>query len=277
MVRRGRCKNAIVALVASIVLAIGLVPAQALALTISPAGSSLDAKAAPEGCITFTSDEPFAVSLGPDKHWDGRIEYSINGSTWSEYSAGTSINSDDGCTVFFRGTGNTRLGEVDGVYRHSTFSLSPSDGHTVSCLGNAETLLDYQTVLGGGHPTMAGLAFYRLFFGCTSLDSAPELPATGLAESCYRAMFYGCTSLDSAPELPATKLFTVNSSGTVTSATDCYQGMFYGCVDAVRPYCARLACPPLRECGPAQEGIRVQRQALRPLAPSRQPDSSRMA
>jgi hypothetical protein len=54
-----------------------------------------------------------------------------------------------------------------------------------------------------------------MFYGCTSLTTAPELPATTLAEYCYLRMFSGCTSLTKAPDLPATTL-----------AEGCYQYMF---------------------------------------------------
>ena len=57
-----------------------------------------------------------------------------------------------------------------------------------------------------------------MFSGCTSLTTAPELPATTLAESCYYKMFSGCTKLKSAPKLPATKL-----------VIQCYYSMFSGC------------------------------------------------
>jgi hypothetical protein len=59
-----------------------------------------------------------------------------------------------------------------------------------------------------------------MFYYCTSLTTAPELPATTLAEGCYIYMFSGCTSLTAAPELPATTL--VNS---------CYKNMFNGCTN----------------------------------------------
>ena len=45
-----------------------------------------------------------------------------------------------------------------------------------------------------------------MFNGCTSLTTAPELPATTLANNCYSMMFWNCTSLTQAPELPATTL-----------------------------------------------------------------------
>ena len=57
-----------------------------------------------------------------------------------------------------------------------------------------------------------------MFYGCTSLTSAPELKATTLAKYCYYEMFGDCKSLTSAPELKATTL-----------AENCYNLMFYGC------------------------------------------------
>ena len=60
--------------------------------------------------------------------------------------------------------------------------------------------------------------YQSMFEDCTSLTSAPALPATTLAENCYNMMFWKCTSLTTAPALPATTL-----------AEQCYQSMFYGC------------------------------------------------
>ena len=57
-----------------------------------------------------------------------------------------------------------------------------------------------------------------MFQDCTSLTTAPELPATTLGTSCYMNMFRGCTSLTTAPALPATTL-----------ANNCYAYMFSGC------------------------------------------------
>ena len=62
--------------------------------------------------------------------------------------------------------------------------------------------------------------YNSMFYGCTGLTSAPELPATTLAVNCYNSMFYGCTGLPSAPELPATTL-----------AANCYRSMFSGCTN----------------------------------------------
>jgi hypothetical protein len=46
-----------------------------------------------------------------------------------------------------------------------------------------------------------------MFYDCTSLTIAPELPATTLADNCYQYMFYNCASLITAQSiLPATTL-----------------------------------------------------------------------
>jgi hypothetical protein len=66
--------------------------------------------------------------------------------------------------------------------------------------------------------TLADYCYIGMFNGCISLTTAPELPATTMADYCYDGMFGGCTSLTTAPELPATTL-----------ADYCYSYMFNGC------------------------------------------------
>ncbi len=60
--------------------------------------------------------------------------------------------------------------------------------------------------------------FSYMFFNCTSLVEAPELPANILSNNCYYGMFSGCTALKTAPLLSATEL-----------ADNCYYDMFNGC------------------------------------------------
>ena len=62
---------------------------------------------------------------------------------------------------------------------------------------------------------------YESMFNNANISSAPELPATTLAERCYISMFRGCTSLTTAPVLPAETMDRNWSS--------CYQSMFQGC------------------------------------------------
>ena len=63
-----------------------------------------------------------------------------------------------------------------------------------------------------------------MFQGCTSLTVAPELPATALADGCYRYMFNGCTSLEYL-NTNAKSGMTVNTMGWVTNVHN--YGLFY--------------------------------------------------
>lgn len=97
-----------------------------------------------------------------------------------------------------------------------------------------------------------------MFNGCTSLTTAPELPATSLVGECYMYMFENCTALTVPPsELPATLL-----------ADECYDSMFRGCTSLTKsPYmkftslgqysCELmfLDCSSLREIKLAYTGI----------------------
>ena len=58
-----------------------------------------------------------------------------------------------------------------------------------------------------------------MFGGCTSLTTAPALPATTLAGGCYQEMFTGCTSLKiSATQTGKyTIAWRIPSTGEITS------------------------------------------------------------
>lgn len=65
---------------------------------------------------------------------------------------------------------------------------------------------------------LAARCYEGMFMGCTSIKTAPNLPATKLAIKCYKDMFEGCTALKAVPTLPALKI-----------DSNCYEGMFRGC------------------------------------------------
>ena len=187
--------------------------------------------------LTFQSVNPFTISVASPK-WDGTMEYSTDTENWTAWD-GSSISSVDG-KVYLRGTGNTRVSATD-LVNFSRFVIS---GTAVECVGNIETLLDWQTVVDGQHPTMNEYCFCSAFKNCSALITAPSLPATNLAEGCYIYMFNGCTSLTTAPELPATtlasycycemfrgctNLTTAPALPATTLANYCYLSMFYNC------------------------------------------------
>ena len=72
-----------------------------------------------------------------------------------------------------------------------------------------------------------------MFIDCTNLTTAPELPATTLAEFCYGTMFRDCEKLDhitmlatdiSAPYCLDGWVIGVASTGTFTKAASLEQG-----------------------------------------------------
>ena len=177
--------------------------------------------------LCFTAEEPNCmVNMAREGTVDLNnkapvtLEYSTDDcETWTEFDATgkktTPITlANIGDHVFFRAGegGNDRFAYHMGAYRHFTLTGN------VAASGNIMSLLDasnHSNYSLSGHSALA-LAF--LFYGCPSLTTAPLLPATSLANGCYRQMFYGCTSLTTAPSLPATSL-----------ADSCYRQMFYGC------------------------------------------------
>lgn len=164
------------------------------------------------------------------------LQYSVdNGETWNDYTftqQGTKGYSGDTITlenvsdsVRFKGT-NTTLG------------VNSSNRHQFVMTGKIKASGDITSLFNevGGDFSMPDYGCYRLFYGCTSLTSAPALPATTMLSYCYSNMFNGCTSLTAAPELPATTL-----------ASNCYDSMFAGCTSltaapalpatTLKPYC----------------------------------------
>ena len=145
------------------------------------------------------------------------LQYSVNNGAWADYVFTTA----EPFAIAFGGeNGNLRLRgkNIAGTGTGDSDCISFSFGNPnvmVSCNGDIRTLVDweaYTTV------STAEAQFVCLFRDCTVLISAPELPATTLAEDCYYWMFLGCTSLTDAPVLPATTL-----------SYGCYACMFEGC------------------------------------------------
>ena len=142
------------------------------------------------------------------------LEYSVNyGSWYSVVDNSEVLFGGDKGSLRLRGTGNLN-GTTIGDEGYSKISFINTDVQ-VKCTGDIRTLLDYTNFQ---YVDTQNAKFNQLFKGCTQLTSAPELPATTLAVSCYNSMFDGCTALTTAPALPATTL-----------AASCYMDMFNGC------------------------------------------------
>ena len=168
----------------------------------------------PTPYITFTAEgaQTFKMTTTGTYEIKG-LEYSVNNGDWATVKAGTEVP--------FGGTnGDLRLrginpnGTANGSTRYSTITFTDPTVD-VACIGDIRTLQDWRNY---NIVETQNARFCFLFLHCSVLTSAPELPATTLADYCYRDMFSGCTNLTSAPVLPATTL-----------VNNCYQAMFCGC------------------------------------------------
>ena len=187
--------------------------------------------------LTFTSLED-GMTVSFNKHsTSGTLNYSIDeGKTWTELTNITpSIN--NGKKIMFKGDLTPYSTNGIGTY-------SATKNFDVS--GNAMSLLYGDDFVGQTDLTGKNYAFGDLFDGCTTVVNAKDLslPATTLANYCYRSMFEDCTSLTSVPELPATtlanycyyrmfkgctSLTTAPELAATTLVDNCYYGMFSGC------------------------------------------------
>ena len=190
--------------------------------------------------VTFKAEQPQTFEMTAINGYTiSGLEYSVNFREWKTVVAYKEITfGGDKGDLRLRGT-NTD-GTASAFNRYSTITFTDKNVK-VACTGDIRTLLNwkiYSTVdtqnarfcnLFNGctaltsapdlpATTLANACYYGMFINCTSLTSAPKLKATTLADKCYNRMFFNCTSLTSAPELKATTL-----------ATECCYDMFYGC------------------------------------------------
>ena len=141
------------------------------------------------------------------------VEYCIDGNdNWTTLTAGTESSAiKTGQCISFRG--NLTPTSTAGV---GTFAISES----CNLAGNCNSILFGDDAASNFDLTGKDYAFYNLFRDCSTIENVSSnfLPATTISKSCYCRMFYGCYSLTTAPELPATTL-----------DENCYNGMFADC------------------------------------------------
>ena len=160
--------------------------------------------------VTFTAKDAQTFKMITFGNYNiSELEYSVNFGDWTTVEANKEVEFG-GANSTLRLRGTNINGTASNWSEYSTITFTDQDVK-VACTGDIRTLLNwknYRTV------ETKNARFCYLFSGCKELTSAPELPATTLADS----MFYGCTSLTATPELPATKL-----------ANFCYASMFADC------------------------------------------------
>ena len=190
--------------------------------------------------VTFKAEEAQTFKMTTTGTYEIKgLEYSVNNGEWKTVVANTEVpfGGDKG-DLRLRGTNHNGTAKDESYYSTIKFT---DETVNVACTGDIRTLLDWKnynivktdnarfcslfetcSVLTSAPELpatkLADCCYYYMFYKCTNLTSAPVLPATTLAQECYSNMFTECTNLTSAPELPATKL-----------AVHCYYGMFSNC------------------------------------------------
>ena len=188
--------------------------------------------------FTATAAQTFKMTTTGNYTISG-LQYSVDGKEWNDVEVNKEVEfgGNKGC---LRLRGKNANGTAKDNSDYSTINFT-NENVKVACTGDIRTLLDweeYKTV----NTKEACFAF--LFNSNQALTSAPDLPATILADDCYYCMFKGCSSLKIAPSLPATTLAedcydrmfedcssleTVPSLPATTLAVNCYEYMFSNC------------------------------------------------
>ena len=166
------------------------------------------------------------------------LEVSNDNENWQDAYWGTPItlNRDQKLYIRAKDTTATNVGDTLGIGQFITGGAFIVAGNIMSLLYKefernisiSQNNVFYQlfqnnsSIISAKHlilpPNTSHGCYQDMFYRCTSLTSAPDLPATTLADYCYSYMFNGCRSLTQAPELPATTLDSY-----------CYSNMFNNC------------------------------------------------
>ena len=226
--------------------------------------------------LTFTVGGEQSLVLDVMGEMDQSIEYSADGGDWKKFvMEGSNATTPVPFTNNLRMRGKSASGTFEVDYEaekiNGFFISFTEENIPVTCSGDIRTLVDYTNYettstatacfyglfmdcsaladasklqLISNNNKMAASCYESMFARCSTLKSAPALPATTLAESCYKGMFQGCTSLKSAPALPATTLAdfcylemfddctnlkSAPELPATTLAKSCYKGMFQVC------------------------------------------------
>ena len=226
--KKSRFAKKMMALILAVVTAVTLMPVNGFMSKVS-ADETENVK---PDYLTFTAKEAGSTITFAWKTGSDVMCSTDGGNNWVEYANGTEIKLDKvGSTVSFKGKNVTT-----DFYKHFTMN------GLIEASGSVTSLTDSE-----GNKTDVNLSencYQYMFYECTSLTTAPELPAKQLASYCYEYMFSGCTSLTTAPELPAEQLaklcyaYMFSKCTSLTTAPElpakqlascCYGLMFNGC------------------------------------------------
>ena len=162
--------------------------------------------------VTFTAEED-GSSIGlAALSTNQTMEYSMDTITWNTFDTTNNISlPNTGDKVYIRGI----LSADNTSSNYTNFKMSGK----ITANGNCNAIWNHQDL----NAQLRNYCGCGLFYDCSSLTTAPELPATELADHCYNQMFYNCSSLTTASDLPATTL-----------GYGCCRNMFSNCSSLIK-------------------------------------------
>jgi len=168
--------------------------------------------------LKFASASAFTLATSAGRRWNGKMEVSADGVTWTNWTGDVVAAgaSGDAWMLYVRGVGNTLVSAGAPGWTIT--------GTGVSVEGDLALLLDHTVYRSNRWPAASDRAFAGLFAGSTSLVSVASLAMPDLPSYAYESLFENCTSLSNAPALPA-----------LSVPKNAYARMFAGCT--------ALACP----------------------------------
>lgn len=159
--------------------------------------------------VTFTAEAEQKFKMTTSGNYTiPNLQYSVNKGGWKNVVKDEEVTFG-GANGDLRLRGTNPNGTANNANDYSTITFT-NPKENVACTGDIRTLQDWNNY---NIVETGNARFCSLFSGCSVLTSAPELPATVLAESCYKSMFSGCVKLSSVTMLAP--------SDQITSASDC--------------------------------------------------------
>ena len=130
--------------------------------------------------VKSISNDVTNISMSYNGSYPANVEYSYDGinwyNIWNNNNLTISLSEGYSDYVYFRGYNPDGFSRDGGNY--TKFNLT--DGQCAAS-GNIMSLKNYSEEIF----SVRSYEFYKLFIDCKNLTTAPELPATTLANSCY--------------------------------------------------------------------------------------------
>jgi hypothetical protein len=167
---------------------------------------------------------------------DTAVEYSEDGSSWTEYFSDMSLSLAPGDTLYFRASKDNReYFEASNEYSFGKFKITEA----CKCSGDVMSLLD--------RDMRANIAYQNVFadmFSGQPIITAPDISATEYRDGCFSSMFEGCTYLEE----------TVRVLYAEDLAYECCMNMFKDCIAMTSTPDLRFKVTAQKSCQSMFEG-----------------------